>query len=170
MLHIVFPDITMPKALNILVAEDNTDDVTLLRHAFKRAGLTHQLQVVSDGSEALEYLNGENAYADRSQHPFPDILLLDLNMPRMNGFEVLEQLRQNPRYKLLVIHVLTASSRDADVRRVYNLGANSYVLKPSRVDELVAFSNALDEWHQFVCLPTTGGTSTEQKSADSSPS
>jgi CheY-like chemotaxis protein len=139
--------------LNIMLAEDSPDDVLLLQHAFKQAGVAHRLDVVCDGSEAMEYLNGKNAYADREQHPFPDVLLLDLNMPRMDGFEVLEQVRREPRYRRLLVHVLTASSREADVQRAYDLGANSYVLKPSHVSDLVAFVSALNQWHQFVCLP-----------------
>lgn len=138
--------------LSILLAEDSPDDVLLLQHAFKKAGVAHRLEVVCDGIEAMEYLNGENAYADREQHPFPDVLLLDLNMPRMNGFEVLEQVRREPRYSGLMVHVLTASSREADVQRAYALGANSYVLKPSHMSDLVAFASALNQWHQFVCL------------------
>jgi Response regulators consisting of a CheY-like receiver domain and a winged-helix DNA-binding domain len=143
-------------ALNILLVEDNSDDVLLLRHAFQKAGVTHPLQVVSDGLESLEYLRGEKAYADRDQYPFPDVMLLDLNMPRMNGFEVLKQVRENPRYNWLMIHVLTASSRPGDVQRAYDLRANSYVFKPSRMDELVALVTALRDWHGFVCLPAYG--------------
>lgn len=139
--------------LNILLAEDSPDDVLLLQHAFEKAGVAHRLEVVCDGMEAMEYLNGENAYADREQHPFPDVLLLDLNMPRMNGFEVLEQVRREPRYRRLLVHVLTASSREADVERAYDLGANSYVLKPSLMSDLVAFASVLKQWHQFVSLP-----------------
>ena len=140
------------KVLSILLAEDSPDDVLLLQHAFKKAGVAHRLEVVCDGIEAMEYLNGENAYADREQHPFPDVLLLDLNMPRMNGFEVLEQVRREPRYSRLLVYVLTSSSREADVQRAYDLGANSYVLKPSRMGDLVAFASALNQWHQFVYL------------------
>jgi CheY-like chemotaxis protein len=139
--------------LNILLAEDNPDDVFLLQEAFRKAGVTHRLQVVSDGVEAVSYLKGEPTYADRSRSPFPDILLLDLNMPRMNGFEVLEWLRQDAQCARLVVHVLTASAREADVVRAYDLRANSYLVKPSRLNDLVAFAKELDQWHQFVTLP-----------------
>jgi CheY-like chemotaxis protein len=139
--------------LKILIAEDNPDDLFLVRQAFNKAEVTGHIQVVVDGAEALAYLNGEGAYADRDQYPFPDVLLLDLNMPGIDGFEVLERLRQDPLRARLIIHVLTTSSRERDIQRVYSLGANSYVLKPSRMDELVAFAAALREWHRFVCLP-----------------
>jgi CheY-like chemotaxis protein len=140
-------------SLNILVAEDNSDDLFLLRQAFKKAGVAHSLHEVPDGLEALAYLKGEAAFADRGLYPIPDVLLLDLNMPRMNGFEVLQWVRQDRHWKRLVVHVLTASARQADVARASELGANSYILKPSRVDELVGFVNAFHQWHRFTILP-----------------
>ena len=104
----------------------------------------------------MAYLKGENAFSDRAAHPFPDILLLDLNMPGMNGYEVLEAVRKDARYKRLIVHVLSASSRDLDIEKAYELGANSYVVKPTRVDELTRFIAALDQWHRFVALPRSG--------------
>jgi CheY-like chemotaxis protein len=143
----------MGRTFNILVAEDNADDVFLLEEAFKKAGVNSRLQAVCDGVEAQAYLRGDGAYADRDAHPFPHILLLDLNMPRKNGFELLVWLRQDPQHKRLIVHVMTASAREADVQRVYDLGANSYVLKPHRFDELLAFVTALHQWHRFLILP-----------------
>jgi CheY-like chemotaxis protein len=141
------------RELNILIAEDNPDDVFLLQEAFRKAGLSQRLEEVCDGVEAMAYLKGDGSYADRIRHPFPDVLLLDLNMPRMNGFEVLEWLRQDEQCKRLVVHVLTSSSRDADVQHAYDLGANSYILKPGRMDDLVTLAIALKQWHQFLFLP-----------------
>jgi len=140
--------------MKILVAEDNPDDVVLLTHALKKANLTStsSLTAVADGLQALAYLNGEDPYADRAVHPFPDILLLDLNMPRMNGFEVLERVRADEHCSRLMVHVLTASARDADVQRAYELHANSYTIKPTRLDQLVGFLVALHQWHAFVTL------------------
>jgi CheY-like chemotaxis protein len=135
------------------MAEDNPDDVFIFKEAFRKAGVTHVFHEVCDGSQTIAYLKGEGCYADRGLYPFPDILLLDVNMPRMNGFEVMEWMRQNEETRRLVIHVLTASCRDSDVERAYELGANSYILKPSRLDELVALASAIDRWHQFLCLP-----------------
>ena len=138
--------------MNILVAEDNQDDVVLLTLALKRANLTSSLTAVGDGLEALAYLNGEPPYADRVVHPFPDILLLDLNMPRMNGFELLERVRADSSCARLMAHVLTSSSRPTDVQRAYELHANSYTVKPTRLEELVAFLVAIHQWHRFVTL------------------
>lgn len=141
--------------LNILLAEDNPDDVFFFQNAFKKAGGTGVLHAVSDGIEALAYLSGEGAYSERGNYPFPDVLLLDLNLPQMNGFEVLEWVRQNPKCGRLIVHIFTSSSREADVQRAYDLRANGYVVKPNQVDQLVAFVAALHEWHQFISLPTS---------------
>jgi CheY-like chemotaxis protein len=138
--------------MNILLAEDNSDDVVLLEHAFKKAGVTSPLTAVTDGLEALDYLKGEGAFADRAAYPFPDVLLLDLNMPRKNGFEVLAWVRRDASCCRLMVHILTASPRESDAERAYALGANSYVVKPSRFDELVRFVGALGKWHEFVTL------------------
>jgi CheY-like chemotaxis protein len=142
----------MKVSLNILVTEDNPDDLFLLQAAFERAGVSSRLEAVSDGVEALAYLKGNAPFEDRNAHPFPDLLLLDLNMPRRNGFEVLEWVRGDSQCSRLMVHVLTASPREADVERAYELGANSYVTKPSRLDELVAFVKALHQWHSFTVL------------------
>ncbi|HTD66725.1 MAG TPA: response regulator [Candidatus Limnocylindria bacterium] len=143
----------MDTPFNILVAEDNEDDLFLLEQAFKKAAVTSRLYPVRDGYEALAYLKREDPYGDETAYPSPDIVLLDLNMPRVNGFEVLEWLRQQPTLGRLMVHVLTASCREDDVKRAYDLRANSFVVKPSRVDELVAFVTALHTWHRIVCLP-----------------
>ncbi len=143
----------MVGSLNILLAEDNEDEVFLLQQAIKKAKVAICLHVVSNGLEAQSYLKGDGAYANREQYPFPDILLLDLNMPRMNGFEVLQWLRGDKQCRGLVVHILTASARDTDVDRAYELGANSYIIKPARVDQLTAFVTALHQWHRFTAFP-----------------
>lgn len=138
---------------NVLVADDSADDVFLLQEAFKMAEVTSRLHAVTDGAEAVAYLQGEQAFGNRGLHPFPDVLLLDLNMPRMNGFEVLEWVRHDANCKRLVVHVLTASGRDSDVQRAYDLCASSYTIKPNRLDDLVGFVAALHQWHRFITLP-----------------
>lgn len=140
----------MKPALRILLAEDNADDVFLLTRALKRIEWAPSFHVVCDGVEAVAYLEGSGDYHDREHHPFPDILLLDLNMPRRNGFEVLEWIRRDSPCRDLLVHVLSASARPADVKRAYDLNANSYVVKPTLMDELVAFVSALRAWHEFV--------------------
>jgi len=141
------------RKLNILLVEDSADDVFFFRDAFEKARGSGVLHSVCDGIEAVAYLSGEGVYGDRTAYPFPDLLLLDLNMPRMNGFEVLEWVRQNPRCNGLVVHVLTSSIREADVARAYALRANGYVVKPTRISELAAFVSALLGWHRFLSFP-----------------
>ena len=142
----------MNRLTHILVAEDNEDDVFLLRQAFRKVPNAAMLHVVSDGAEAVDWLKGNGKYAERSLFPTPDLVLLDLNMPRLNGFEVLTEVRRDPRCGRTTVHMLTTSTRIDDVERAYELGANSYVIKPNRVDELVAFVAALHTWHQFACI------------------
>jgi CheY-like chemotaxis protein len=137
---------------NILAVDDSADDIFLLQQAFKRANAGSRLHAAHDGLEAQAYLKGESPFRDRSTHPLPDVLLVDLNMPRMNGFELLEWLRRDAECRWRIVHILSASVRTADVQRAYELGANSYVVKPSRVDELVAFVTTLHQWHRFTVL------------------
>ena len=116
----------------ILLVEDDSNDVLLLQRAFRRAGLTQSLQVVSDGDQAVCYLSGDGEYSDRARHPMPALILLDLKLPRRSGLEVLEWLRaQPPQIKNLPVIVLTSSRLSEDVDRAYGLGANSYMAKPS---------------------------------------
>ena|SRR5215471_11912325 len=143
----------MNHPFNVLLAEDNEDDAFLLQEAFKRAGVNSPLHVVCDGIEARSYLMREDPYQDPIAHPMPDLLLLDLNMPRMNGFEVLQWIRKSDCCNNLIVHVLTASARQIDVSLAYELGANSYIVKPSHLAELVEFVSALHKWHRFTVLP-----------------
>lgn len=114
----------------ILIVEDDANDVILLRRAFRKANLGNPLQMASDGEEAIRYLAGEGPYADREKFPLPGLLLLDLKLPRKSGFEVLEWLKDRQGIRRLPVVVLTSSRESADVRRAYDLGANSYLVKP----------------------------------------
>jgi CheY-like chemotaxis protein len=142
----------MKAELNVLLADDNADDVYLFQQAFKRAGANARLLIVADGVEVLAYLKGEGVYGDRKAHPFPDVLLLDLNMPRLNGFEVLSWVRNDPQCKRVMVHILTASCDSEDSKRAYDLNVNTFVLKPSRLEELVELARAFHAWHRFVVL------------------
>ena len=120
----------------VLVAEDDAGDVFLLQRAFTLSEVPAALHFVRDGQEAIDYLGGKAAFADRKTHPLPDLLLLDLKMPRLNGFDVLEWLRQQPGLKRLLVTILTSSDQPQDINRAYDLGANSYLLKPHNSQEL----------------------------------
>src|SRR5918992_3195481 len=114
----------------ILVAEDKPSDVFLLKRAFDRTGIETPIQVVSDGEQAIAYLKGAGKFANRAEYPLPDLFLLDLKMPRSDGFDVLEWLRQQHTLASLRTVVLTTSDRIWDVNRAYELGANSFLVKP----------------------------------------
>ena len=121
----------------ILLAEDDPNDVLLLERAFRKAGLGECLRVVCDGEQAVDYLAGRGTYADRERFPLPFMLLLDLKMPGIDGFGVLQWLRAQPALKQLLVVVLTSSNLQADVDRAYGLGANSYLIKPIEFEEMV---------------------------------
>src|SRR6266700_1252064 len=120
----------------ILVAEDLPDDVLILKHAFSKAGVSAPLHFVTDGQEVVEYLKGEQSFADRKTYPLPAMLLLDLNMPRLNGFDVIKWVRSQPGLCRLPIVVFTSSDQPRDVHRAYELGANSYLVKPQSLVRL----------------------------------
>jgi CheY-like chemotaxis protein len=130
----------------VLVVDDSDTDGVLMRTVFERAGVVVPLRFVSDGVDAVAYLNGDGVYADRDRFPLPTVMLLDLNMPRKNGFEVLEWLRQQPTLKRLCVFVLSSSSRPEDIDRSYDLGANSYLVKPTNLDGLTHLAKTLIAW------------------------
>lgn len=122
----------------ILVAEDDPDDAFMLRRAFAKANVANPLAFVVDGEEAIEYLGGTGRYGGHSRQPLPVVLLLDLKMPRCNGFEVLEWVREHPGLGRLPVVVLTSSRESTDIARAYELGANSYLVKPGSPEDLLA--------------------------------
>jgi CheY-like chemotaxis protein len=133
----------------ILLAEDSEDDVYMLRRAFQQAGIELPLQVVADGEQAIAYLTGQGKFANRAEFPLPDLFLLDLKMPRLNGFEVLAWLRQHPTLAPLRTVVLTTSEEIRDVNRAYAMGANSFLTKPL---DFTDFKNTLQEMFNFFLI------------------
>jgi CheY-like chemotaxis protein len=120
----------------ILIAEDSLQDLQMLLRAFESAGVQNPVKVVHDGFEAIQYLAGEGIYSDREQYPFPSILLLDLNMPKRDGFDVLNFLEQNALSKKLLKIVLTGLSDRRLIDKAYHMGANSFLHKPTRPEDL----------------------------------
>lgn len=121
----------------VLVVEDNADDVLLLRRAFQKAELVNPIKVLTDGQQAVEYLTGEGEYSDRAEYPLPAVILVDLKLPKLSGFELLARLREYPDLMRIPTVVLTSSREYRDVREAYELGANSYIVKSDRVVEMV---------------------------------
>jgi CheY-like chemotaxis protein len=120
----------------VLVAEDDLDDVFLLRRAFSKAGVATGLKFVRDGQEVIDYLSGVPPYDNRTKYPLPGLLVLDLKMPRVTGFEVLEWLQSDEMRRRLPVVVLSGSGRPDDIERAYSLGANYYAVKPQDIDQL----------------------------------
>jgi CheY-like chemotaxis protein len=132
----------------ILLVDDSSDDALLMRSVFQRAGFVQPLQFAINGDDAIAYLRGDGRYGDRSQFPLPTTVLMDLNMPRKNGFEVLEWIRRQPALRRLRVYILSASSRSQDIGRAYDLGANSYLVKPATLDGLLHLAKCLCAWLQ----------------------
>ena len=133
----------MSSQRTILLVEDNPDDVDLTRRAFQRAGVTQPLEVVEDGVEALDYLFARGAYSGRVGQPLPALVLLDLKLPRMDGHEVLRQIRANTLTRFLPVVVLTSSDEQKDLVESYSQGCNSYVRKPVSYTEFVEAARQL---------------------------
>jgi CheY-like chemotaxis protein len=121
----------------ILLVEDDEADILLLRRAFRNARIANPLIEVRDGQAAIQYLSGEAAYSDRTRYPIPFLILLDLRLPKLSGFEVIAWMRDQPQLANLIVVVLTASDHVPDVTKARDLGANSYLVKPGNFEELV---------------------------------
>ena len=141
----------------ILLVEDDDNDVLFLKSAWKKAEMTLPLEVVSDGQKAVDYLSGADKYADRQKYPLPRLVLLDLNLPCKNGFEVLQWIREHPAVRTLLVLVLTSSTSEVDAHRAYTLGANSYVIKPSSPDQLQELTSLIKlYWIHWNHTPPPG--------------
>jgi CheY-like chemotaxis protein len=128
----------MPKAATILLAEDDENDVFFFRHALEKAELDPCVFHVADGQEAVNYLGGKGPYSDRKKYPLPNLILLDLKMPRLNGFEVLQWVRTRERLSQVPIVVLSSSDHERDRAEAQRLGACSYHRKPGNPADLVS--------------------------------
>jgi CheY-like chemotaxis protein len=137
----------------ILVADDNVDDVELLRRAFARAGFANRFFAVN-GVRVVQYLEGKGPYADRVAFPLPRLILLDIKMQGMSGTEVLQWIRQRPQFRRLPVIIFTGSDYEEDVNRAYDLGANSYLVKPQTLEDLLVAVRQIGEfWLRLSQLP-----------------
>lgn len=133
----------IPQHYPILLVEDDPNDVLLIRRASHKANLLNPLYVVEDGEQAIAYLSGQGIYAERSRYPLPVLILLDLKLPRKSGFEVLAWLKAHPQLRRIPVVVLTSSRESPDIARAYDLGANSYLVKPVGFEDLVEMVRTL---------------------------
>jgi CheY-like chemotaxis protein len=139
----------------VLVAEDEDNDFFLLERALRRADSKVRVQRATDGLDALHYLKGEAEFADRDKYPAPKIVLLDLKMPRMTGMEVLHWIKDNPKHKVTPTVVLSSSMQSHDVQSAYELGANTYFLKPTKFDDLVELCRTILNYWSYGIKPQT---------------
>jgi CheY-like chemotaxis protein len=142
------------KSITILMADDDPDDRQMTREAFEEARLANDLRFVTDGVELMEYLQRRGAYTDPASSPRPGILLLDLNMPRKDGREALQEIKADPRLRTIRVIVMTTSKAEEDIVRSYDLSAASYITKPITFDALVEVVRTLGKyWLEIVELP-----------------
>jgi CheY-like chemotaxis protein len=128
---------TMNDCGTILHVEDDPNDVLLVQYACRRLAVKPRVETVANGEEAIAYLKGEDPFSNRERHPLPQLVLLDLKMPRVNGFEVLQWIRQQEQFRRTPVIVLSSSNHATDVKRAYDMGANSYLVKPIHFEGLV---------------------------------
>jgi two-component system, chemotaxis family, response regulator Rcp1 len=142
------------RPLEVLLVEDNPGDVRLTQEVLKETRVATRLSVARDGEEALAFLRRERCFADA---PRPDLILLDLNLPRKDGRELLADIKFDPQFRRIPVLVLTTSRAEQDVTRVYDLQANCYIVKPGSLDEFVAVVKAIEAfWMTWVALPEGG--------------
>jgi len=140
------------KPIDILLVEDNEGDILLTQSAFQEAKIANTIHVAKDGEKALAFLNQEGEYADV---PRPDIILLDINLPKIDGTQVLEKLKNDPLLKLIPVVVLTSSKAERDIVKSYKLHANSYIVKPVNFDDFRKIIDVIENfWFTVVAYPT----------------
>jgi len=140
------------RALDILLVDDNLGDVLLTKEALRGAQIQSNVSVANDGVEAMQFLNREGRFENA---PRPDLVFLDLNMPRKSGAEVLAEMKSDEQLRVIPVVILTSSDAEDDVMNAYRLHANCYVTKPSDLDQMINAVQAIDNfWHTVVRLPT----------------
>jgi len=150
----------------LLLVEDDPNDIVLIQRTFAKASLVNPLRIVRDGEEAIHYLGGTQDYSDRTKYPLPSLVLLDLKLPRKSGLEVLDWIRQQPPLKNLPVIVLTSSKESRDINRAYELGANSYLVKPVGFEGLLEMVKAIG---MYWVILNKGPDSSPQRAPTSVP-
>ncbi len=138
----------------LLIADDDPEDRFLLKESLRQNGIVQQLYFVEDGAQALAFLRHEPPFQDVEMFPYPGMVLVDLNMPKLSGLEVLKEIRNDPNLAIIPVVVLTTSKQDEDLVRSYGAGANSFISKPMDFSELVKVMGSLkDYWFETATLP-----------------
>ena len=138
----------------ILIADDDMEDIILIIEALKETRLKNNIQSVKNGEELLQYLLNKGTYSDKKKYPTPGIVLLDLNMPKKDGYEALKEIKENKHLKNIPVIILSTSNSLEDILRTYRIGANSFITKPANYVGMVeAMNNVQKYWFQTVALP-----------------
>ncbi len=143
----------MEKVVNILLVEDNPDDVKITERALTKGKVLNRLYVARDGQEALDFLFNEGEYADTQKAPRPGLILLDINLPKVNGIDVLKKVKADEKLRRIPIIMLTVSKRDEDIIRSYDLGVNSYIIKPVEFDKFVEMIKNIELYWLLTNIP-----------------
>lgn len=142
------------KPVVILMVDDDLEDIYSTKRAFKEGKIINEFHHVLDGDQLFDYLANKGDYADQNQNPFPHIILLDINLPKKSGIEILEELRQHKDYRSIPVVMLTTSDQSTDIFASYDKGANSYITKPVTVDGMMQVVQQFEAyWFQLVKLP-----------------
>ena len=136
----------MPEPETFLIVEDQENDALLLKYALLKTGLENPVRVVENGQQAIDYLKGEGLYADRKKYPIPSLVFLDLKLPIIHGFDVLQWIRHQPDLAPMVVVVLSASNVHEDMTEAYRLGAHSYVVKPASLELFLETLRDFRKW------------------------
>lgn len=145
---------TTPRPVTLLMADDDEDDRLFARNALKKSRLANKIRFVEDGQELLDYLHHTGNYADPKLAPRPGLILLDLDMPRVDGMAALKAIKSSPELRSIPIVILTTSTAEQDIVQSYDLGVNSFITKPVTFDQLVAVMEGVTQyWFQLVELP-----------------
>ncbi|MDB6057371.1 MAG: response regulator [Verrucomicrobiales bacterium] len=139
----------------ILVVEDDDSDFFLLERAFRKNNIQNPIVRVKDGLEGLHYLQGSGDYTDREKFPFPDVIILDLKTPRMSGMELLAWIRDHPDCRVIPTVIMSSSQQDVDVSRAYELGANTYFVKPTTFEDLIQLTNTIQDYWRRGAKPSS---------------
>ncbi len=151
------------RPVTILMADDDADDRMMTQEAFERSRLVNDLRFVEDGVELIDYLKRRNKYADPANSPRPGLILLDLNMPRKDGREALEEIKADPSLKTIRVVILTTSKAEEDVYRSYSLSAASFITKPVTYEGLVEVVKTMGKyWLEIVELPNDGDSRSDE--------
>jgi len=140
-----------PSDFTVLLVEDDLNDIFLVKRAFKKANIPNPLQVVTDGVEAIHYLQGEDKYSDRIRFPVPRLIVMDIKMPRKTGFEVLEWIKADPHLKRIPVIIVSSSNQPDDVNRAYQMGANAYMVKPMNYREVESLFQSITHYWGLEC-------------------